>query len=416
MKFRDAYRQKNESIHVRESLLDEIKLAEENAERQKKSTRRPWLIAVPTAAAVAVAACLAVFVGLRGTNIARDSKSADAASFETAAPAAGMPMEAAYSEETDDIKTVASYDELAEIMASRANRGGRSYGVTDEAVPEAPVAAPEPNAVMAETASMPMGADNVKSGSLSTEGGVSYSGTNNQVAGIDEADIVKTDGSWIYALNQSDNKVYILSAEGKDSKIVGTIKLQQTPENATYWRYYQEMILAKDRLYLLGSYNDWSKENDGMTGQYAIAAVYDISDRTAPKEISTLKQQGSYRTARLIDDLLVIVSDYRIWYLYAIDESPVVYAPRVTMNGTEEKLKPDQIYVNPESKENGFTVVTTINALDGTEYDSYKAVLGGCDTVYCNGTDLLIASQEWESEQSEEQTNSEGKHFVSAAR
>ena len=412
MKFKDAYRQKNESIHVRESLLDEIKLAEENADRQKKSARRPWLIAIPTvAAAVAVAASLAVFVGLGGTRNAGDSKSADAASFETAAPAAGMPMEAAYSEETDDIKTVASYDELAEIMASRANSREYPYAVPDEAVAEAPVPAAEPNS-MTETMSSPIGSDNVKTGSVSTEGGVSYSGTNNQVAGVDEADIVKTDGSWIYALNQSDNMVYILSAEGKDSKIVGTIKLQQPPENATYWRYYQEMILAKDRLYLLGSYNDWSKETDGMTGQYAIAAVYDISDRTAPKEISTLKQQGSYRTARLIDDLLVIVSDYRIWYLYAIDESPVVYAPRVTVNGTEEKLKPDQIYVNPESKENGFTVVTTINALDGTEYDSYKAVLGGCDTVYCNGTDLLIASQEWESEQSEEQTNSEGKHFV----
>ncbi len=418
MKFKDAYRQKNESIHVRETLLDEIKLAKENAERQKKSARRPWLIAIPTAAAaVAVAASLVVLIGLRGTKTGSDSKSAEAPSLGTFAPGPGMLMESAYFEGTDGIKTVASYDELAEIMASRASKSSYTDSgltiswVNGVASEEAPVPAAEPNS-MTEAVTFPIETDNVKTGSLSAEGGASYSGTNNQVAGVDEADIVKTDGKWIYALNQSDNKVYILSAEGKDSKIVGTIKLQQTPENATYWRYYQEMILANDRLYLLGSYNDWSKETDGMSEQYAIAAVYDISDRTAPKEISTLKQQGSYRTARLIGDLLLIVSDYRIWYLYAKDESPIVYAPRVTVNGTEEKLKPDQIYVNPESKENGFTVVTTINALDGTEYDSYKAVLGGCDTVYCNGTDLLIASQEWESKQSEEQTNSEGKHFV----
>lgn len=421
MKFKDAYRRKNETIHVRESLLDEIKTAEVNAERverQQKAKRRPWLIAIPTAAAVA-AACLAVVIGIRGTKDARDRRTADA---DSASLSGELMMEA--SAQGDFVKsnepgTVGSYEELGAIMKERSNRSNVGYTggwavdgfvVEDAAPTEAEMPAAEP-------AVMPSDTNGMKGDSaIRTETGtdeVAYSGTNNQVQGVDEADIVKTDGTWIYALSHSNNKVYILSAEGKESEIVGTIKISEAPENATYWRYYQEMMLCKDRLYLLGTYNDWSKETaDGMTEQYSFAEVYDISDRTAPKKISTLKQQGNYQTARLIDDLLVIVSDYRIWYFYPIDGDPIVYCPRIVANDTETTFAPDRICVNPDSNENGFTVVTTINATDGTEYDSYKAVLGGCDIVYCNGTDLLIASQEWNSEQSEEQTDKDGKHFV----
>ena len=432
MKFKDAYRRKNETIHVRESLLDEIKTAEVNAERverQQKAKRRPWLIAIPTAAAVA-AACLAVVIGIRGTKDARSRKTADA---DSASLTNEMMMETSAEGDfvmSNEPGTVGSYEELGAIMKERSRRsnGGYSGGwAVDATVPMAeadgqPMEMPDvPDEGMnfvgeAAAASEPLAymANGMK-GEIAddSERGSSYSGTNNQVAGVDEADIVKTDGTWIYTLSHSNNKVYILSAEGKESEIVGTIKIKEAPENATYWCYYQEMMLCKDRLYLLGTYNDWSRETaDGMTEQYSFAEVYDISDRTAPKKISTLKQQGNYQTARLIDDLLVIVSDYRIWYFHPIDGDPIVYCPRVIANDTETTFAPDRIYVNPDSNENGFTVVTTINAVDGTEYDSYKAVLGGCNTVYCNGTDLLIASQEWNSEQSEEQTNEEGKHFV----
>lgn len=438
MKLKDAYRRKNETIHVRESLLDEIRTAEVNAERverQQKAKRRPWLIALPTAAAAVAVAGLAVFIGVkagktdRSTPKTANSVVAEASveengenfvvtnSVTTAALGTDETFEAEPASAKSTVpETVGSYEELAEIMKARTNRGGYYGGwATDGFAVEEAVPA-EVEMPAAEPAAMPNDTNGMKGDSaIRTEAGtdgVAYSGTNNQVVGVDEADIVKTDGTWIYALSQANGKVYILTAEGKDSKVVGTIKMKDTPEDATYWRYYQEMILANDRLYLLGSYNDWSKQNDGVSGQYSFAEVYDISDRTAPKEISTLKQQGNYKTARLVDDMLVIVSDYRIWYLYAIDEEPVAYCPRVVVNDAEIPLVPDQIFVNPDSNENGFTVVTTINAKDGTEFDSYKAVLGGCDNVYCNGTDLLISSQEWTSEQSDEQTDASGKHFV----
>jgi uncharacterized secreted protein with C-terminal beta-propeller domain len=390
---------------VRESLLDDIKAAESNeirAAKQKKDRRRPWMIAVPAfAAAAAVFVAVFAFVGIGRSKSGAGTKTADAAVYvQSTAPEA-----------------VGSYEELAEIMKSRNSGRRGSYSDMDglwleeaAAPTEGEMPVPQPGAVSSDAFTVTVnGVKGVEQGAEE----VNYSGTNNQVAGIDEADIVKTDGTWIYALNQSRNTIYILSANGKDTAIVSEIALPMPKDEDTCWRWYEEMMLYGDKLYVLGSSNDWSKENGEMDSQYAFAEVYDLGDRTAPKHTDTLKQEGSYRTARLIDNVLVIVSDYQMWYIYRYTVDDVMtYCPRVAANGEETVLAPGDIYVNPESKENGFTVVTTVNAADGKEFDSYKAVLGGCGTVYCNGTDLLIASDEWQSEQSDEQTNEEGKHFV----
>lgn len=402
MKFKDAYRRKNDGVHVRESLLDEIRAADVEqvrAERQKKDRRRPWMIAVPAFAAAA-AMFVAVFVGIRAGKLNRGT-TGKATYQEASVPAA-----------------VESYEELATIMRARNSNGGSRYEsgamwIEDAAVAPTDAEMPAPNPA-SEMDSYTLTMNGTK-GSAGFEDGVRthYSGTNNQVAGIDEADIVKTDGKWIYTLNQNQNKIFIVSANGKDSAVTGEIQLPMPKEDDTYWRSYEEMMLYGDKLYVLGSYNDWSKDSDGMDNQCTIVEVYDLGDRTAPKHAGTLKQQGSYRTARLVDDMLVIVSDYRMWYIYRYDMNDAKsYCPRIEANGTESVLVPGDIYVNPESDENGFTVVTTVNAADGKEFDSHKAVLGGCNTVYCNGSDLLIASTEWKSEQGEEQTNEEGKHFV----
>ena len=415
MMFKDAYQRKNDAVHVREDLLDEIKterVERVRREQQRSAKRKKWLIAIP-AVATAAAACIAVVVGVN----ARNSRNAAKASEQAA--------EASYVQMQDAIEAsvapnvpyaVSSYEELNEVMQARRskNRSTASYGFTDAVAEEAPMEAEMPTA--AEPMPAPNDADVLAAGvkGISDDGSArNFSGTNNQVADVDEADIVKTDGAWIYALNQSKNKVFILSAEGGDSQVIGTIKLKTPSENDTYWRYYSEMILYGDRLYLLGTHSDWSDDVSDEDRTFTFAETYDLGDRTAPKRIASHRQQGNYRTARLIDGMMVIVSDYQIWYWRPIDEMPIAnYCPKVADEDETTQLAPDEIYINPDSDENGFIVVTTMDAGDGTEYDSHKAVLGGCSSVYCSGSDLLIASDEWNSEQSDEQTAEDGRHFV----
>ena len=412
-------------------------------QQQKKERKRQWLITIP-AVAVAAAACFAVGFGIArntakrsaapqadGTQMISQAEKNDTQNvFETEGndgqiipEAVAAPDEAAApAVETDTLvsasvnvpEPVASYEALQAIMEERRNTGSAVYGgwAVDVAVAD--------EAIMTEAEPMPMEAPMAQTNGLKSaddmnfETGRSYSGTNVQVEGIDEADIVKTDGNWIYALNQNSNRIYIVSAEGKDSEIVGTIKIREPKEKDMFWQYFSEMMLYGDRLYLLGNYNSWGENVADADRQYTIAEVYDISDRTAPKHIATHRQQGNYRTARLIGDKLLIVSDYQLYYWYWRDEPMAVkeYCPKVVTNDESVTLLPDEIYVNPESQDNAFTIVATINADDGKEYDSHKAVLGGCSEVYCSGTDLLICSQEWRNDQTEEQTDANGKHFV----
>ena len=416
--FKDAYRRENDKVRVRESLLDEIRYEQvkrSEEAREKKLRGKQWWIAIPTVAAAA-AACFAVVVGIRAGS---QSKSAAMdARAESGSPAyvAEAATESAEYEpvpvtRTDVQEPVGSYEALTEIMRTRSN-GQMYYGAAADGVMVNEAAMPQE--MPAAAASEPMtGADMTVKGeaSLDMDEGTDYSGTNNQVSGVDEADIVKTDGTWIYSLSNTNSKAYILSADGKDTKVVSTIKLNDA-SGENVWCDYSEMILYGDRLYIIGTYYDWTKDWNGADQQFTFAEVYDLGDRTAPTRVSTLKQQGSYRTARLIDGMLVIVSDYRV-YPYFINEIVADGCiPKIAVNGEAEPLVPGDIYVNPDSDENGFAVVTTLNAADGSQYDSHKAVLGGCNTVYCSGTDLLIASQEWTSDKSDEQTDANGKHFV----
>ncbi|MBR6040139.1 MAG: beta-propeller domain-containing protein [Clostridia bacterium] len=423
MKFKDAYRNTNDALHVREDLLDEIRVEQverSRSERAKSQKRRPWLIAIPAVAATA-AACIAIVVGVnagsKNAAFRNDAKTAESnytAAYELAE--AAVSTEEAI--EPNAPMAVASYEELGEIMQARRskNRSGTYYGTgamaVDEAVMEAPMAeepmeapAPVPNDAAALATGM--------KGASEYDTDKNYSGTNNQVEGVDEADIVKTDGTWIYALNTSKRKVFILSADGAETKVVGTIRLKTPSEKDSYWREYSEMMLYGDRLYLLGTHSDWSENVSDEDRTFTFAETYDLGDRTAPERIASHRLQGNYRTARLVDGMLVIVSDYRIWYWRVLDETPVKnYCPKVATDDETVTLLPDEIYVNPDSDETGFTLVTTIDAADGTELDSHKAVLGGCTNVYCSGADLLISSDEWNSEQSDEQTASDGRHFV----
>ena len=430
--FKDAYRKKNDTIHVREGLLDDIKaerVQRVREERKKKEHRRQWLIAIPAVAAAA-AACVAVVIGIRA--VSGKSAAAPMAGELSAEIAAAQGYGDSVAEYTGAAwnapTTVGSYEELGRIMQERYERimqeryeQRRSstsgyYGIPDEAVAEVAEepAAAEPIEVPAPQPTSPALEINKVKGADSVDGsGRNYSGTNNQVENIDEADIVKTDGMHIYALNQEKGKVFILSAEGKDTKIVSSIKLNEPSGKSDSSRYYGEMMLYGDRLYLLGTHSDWGNNVKEQDRVQTFAEVYDISDPAKPALIATHKQQGGYRTARLIDDLLLIVSNYRIYPIFFDDTVPTnEIGPKVATNSESIPLAPDEIYVNPDSGENGFTVVTTLRAGDGKVFDSHKAVLGGCTNVYCNGTDLLIASDEYTSDKSDEQTAENGKHFV----
>ncbi len=85
--------------------------------------------------------------------------------------------------------------------------------------------------------------------------GSDYSKTNTQVDGVDEADIVKTDGKYIYAVSAKyENSVFVYTAAGKDSKRINIISLNNT--NQLKVGNIIEMYLANGRLTVISEVYD----------------------------------------------------------------------------------------------------------------------------------------------------------------
>ena len=177
-----------------------------------------------------------------------------------------------------------------------------------------------------------------------------YSKTNIQVEGVDEADIVKTDGDYIYSI--SENKVIITNVtEPNDTKI----------ESRIYENDYipVDLLLYKNMLVVVSSERtrisnsrrySWSRLESNT-----IVTIYDVSDKSNPKEKKSFKLNSHYKTIRCIDGkLYVFTSDY------LRTENKKVQREYIEDNQTKEIKVTDIKYL----KDNYSDCLTLITELD----------------------------------------------------
>ncbi len=143
--------------------------------------------------------------------------------------------------------------------------------------------------------------------------GTDFSGTNNQESGVDEADVVKTDGYYIYFLN------------GKKLEIMGVPEFGELvyQSNTTIEGNPQSMLLDGDRLVVISSVSSWNipasnplyqamewDEEYSSWRTYSLTkfSVFDISDRSDIELERELFIEGSYITAREVDGTIRTVT------------------------------------------------------------------------------------------------------------
>ena len=144
----------------------------------------------------------------------------------------------------------------------------------------------------------------------SNEGGATeVSGTNNQVAGVAEADFVKNDSKYIYIVTGEHFRI-IEAWPAPSAREIAKVKLDGQP---------RKLFVTKDRALI---YSSVPKETGSSSyrectygyscsftgdGNPTLITVFDISDRTAPKKVRALRLSGSYVNARRVGSAVFTV-------------------------------------------------------------------------------------------------------------
>lgn len=143
-----------------------------------------------------------------------------------------------------------------------------------------------------------------------------YSKTNLQTEGVDESDIIKTDGSYLYIVD--DSSVKLVDVRKKEMKLTGEITLSMnSAADSVMEMYVDGNILnvivqkevsalkkentneAEDAADIYSFDSDWSTE----------LLTYDISDRENPVLKGTVKQDGMYNTSRKTGDIVYLFTE-----------------------------------------------------------------------------------------------------------
>lgn len=222
-----------------------------------------------------------------------------------------------------------------------------------------------------------------------------FSKTNVQVEGVDEADIVKTDGNFIYYLTNS----ALTITDVNSVKLVSKVEFDNKEFEP------QEIFLRDNKIVIIGITNHETEEKNIANTElyyptnetYTVAKIYNIEERTNPKLERTVEIEGYYLSSRMIGDNVYLISNK---YIYAylckdykqsqLDEEE--FKPQYIDTATGEEIKSigfDCIYYIPEFEDTNYLNIAAFN-ITNNEPANITSYLGGGSQVYSSATNLYI--------------------------
>jgi uncharacterized secreted protein with C-terminal beta-propeller domain len=331
-----------------------LKMALLSSERFRARTAVGWAKIV---APVAAAALLVAVVGLVAVN----------------QPGPPAPLG------RNQIIQFGSYEELQHFVDTNA-----PYGTVDW---RGMVLSPAP-----ESAN---GADGSSSQSASD-----YSATNIQVAGVDEADIVKTDGDYIYLV--SGNRTIIVKAyPGEEARVVSEIEAEGRPigmfingeklvvfeEETRYYPYYDYDMPAVREESAAPGYDMMPYVSPKTS-----VKVYDVSDREDPRLQRAVSAGGQYVSSRMVGNYTYVVINEPVY-----EEDGETNLPRIYSGDAETEIPATDIYYSDVSDYYYmYTTIMAINTQNDDQEPTYETILlGASSNLYVSLNNIYLTFPVW---------------------
>ena len=221
-----------------------------------------------------------------------------------------------------------------------------------------------------------------------------YSKTNVQVEGVDEADIVKTDGEFIYTI--SNRSVAIVRAyPPEEACLVSKVAPGAKPIG---------LFINEDKLVVFGEQDTGIIRPDILVvpespGLNTTVWIYDVSDRAEPRLVRTVVVDGWYVASRMIGSYVYLVTCCPALVWAYGDGAPDIYVPRLCLDGRAQPIPAHKIwYVDVPDVDYDYTIVLALDLSDPTGEPSYEVFLTGLTAcVYVSRENLYLAVPRWAS-------------------
>lgn len=213
-----------------------------------------------------------------------------------------------------------------------------------------------------------------------------YSTTNIQVENVDEADINKTDGDYIYSI--SDYQVVITDVRNpSEVKVASKLNLNNNliPEDIIL--YNNKLVVIYEKTSSTGS------SRYSSTSSETIVKTYDISSREMPKEIKSYELNQSYYTSRCIGNKLFVIASGRL-STYTDDDTDEEKVDRRYKEDGETKTIPlKDIKYLKEAETDILTVITTENLDNPEEKIQVSPFLMNISNAYVSENNIYLLNQ-----------------------
>ena len=230
-----------------------------------------------------------------------------------------------------------------------------------------------------------------------------HSGTNNQVAGVEEADIVKTDGRFVYAV--LDGELLVIDADPASLMV-----LSRTPIAG----HATGLFLGDGTVTVVS--NEWTwrdpvQPDDGVVESFAssmsivtpaesstmlvdrrwnstsqvVVNVFDVADPAAPALVERTEIDGSLLAARAIGGSVYLV----------VENGDALHAA-VAGGPLPEFLAAASIYVAAGGADGGLVTVARLSTTDARPgIDDAAVMVGMGSTVYASADAVYVAGTTW---------------------
>jgi uncharacterized secreted protein with C-terminal beta-propeller domain len=246
--------------------------------------------------------------------------------------------------------------------------------------------------------------------------GVDYSGTNTQEVGVDEPDMLKTNGNTLFTV--SGNQLESVDVSGKAPKLLDTVQLQNGWSN--------ELLLSGTHLLVLSRGGYWIEPLPAMAARMiapvqtqSVLTEFDVSDPSSLKVMQTLTLDGSYVDARQIGSTVRVVSSEQLpievpWVqpTQGMSTADATARNKSVLASTHTKVWLPTYHLGKHGASHalvscrdvrrppifsglGMLTVTTIDLSKSLDPVDSTAVMTDGRIVYASPTTLYVATENW---------------------